>query len=1402
MKRCLYQVLMLAILLAVGLSSAKAGDEHEKKAKELPKLLGSTNTGTDFWMTFLPAWPLPGGINNIKIYVSSGVETEVVVEVKSEGWIKVKKTKPNDIIEFVLPVTIAQPYYKIDRDPTPPEKVYRQHAVHVYSKDPIICYGVTRYQYTSDGFLAIPTSGLGKEYQVASFSDVGDNGTSFGQYLPSLTGIVAPYDGTKVVFTLGGNLITQTSGGIKQGKSKSFTLNKGDVLPIGSFGKSADLSGSTIIASKPVGVISGNFCAYIPETVAACDHIVEMELPVNTWGKAYHVTKIFGRQKNSLIKVFAAKPNTKIYRDGKHIYTIQTPGGEEGKGWMFNRVAEGGPQSYIISADGPISVTQHNPGQQDDNISSDPFQLVLTPIEQFQTEITFNTPGIGDGSGFARNYVNLVFQLDDKREMPLDLEWATVENGEFEWESIGSRFGFFFESFAFDVDGKAFGMKTIALPRDGVYKIRAKLPFAAYAYGFSDYDSYGFPTSVALGDLTKPDTVAPVTTFEETCEGCYKNITVTDLPEDPDIRSNLAEIYMDSKESYNYDFSWKEFVAGEDASTTWNACPVDKSQDARAVIYFKDRRGNTFIDTLIYKAFRVTITPQPLVDFGSMRVGDTKTMDVTVTNNSPDNPVTIDKLEFASSVGFSVPAGTIPFDLPAGGSKVIQVTFTATTPSLDVNPKDNRPDPFMTDMVLGNDCGETSRKLTAIVAEPIIEVGDALFTTAQSVGRSSDKTVQILNDGTSDLIITGATGPALSVFTVKSGLSSYPITIAPKATHSFVVSFKPDAVAHYDDEIVFENNAGTNRDNVCKLSGSGIAPGLDVTGYEWERLRVDLGAEGVGEVTVTNNATESVRITEVVLGGNTVDFEVVNKDAVIGDLAPNQSKSIEVKFHPQEIGPREQTITFKTSSVGERVSTLKGIGVYARVTTTDYDFGTVDIPGGTPTTKDVEFIVDNEVYSDPIEITGLQRVQTDDGFFSYNIATQFFRGDGSLVASFPFTADKGEILTLRNVTFTPTMDGPHSRSMKILTVDDTHPHATYNTPVISVWNGKGNLIPTGVGRVESDTLDFLTICTEDSKTMDLKFGNPAVDAGIDVYSIAIEPASTNFTLSGVPSLPLNLPANSDRAFTLSVIYTPSGVGSHSANVVFKDENGTVLKTAKLEGKATEYLTKLKLSSTAQEKMVPGKPFTVTVSNPNNIDALANVQSITLKLTYDGTVAKDGNVTAGADYTVSDIKHDFNTVTFTLMPKTPGTLPSGAMAVVDFTSFLAGKKASDITLTVEELNAQCLTVDGNQMDISVGNICVLSLRAISTTGQKFQIGQNYPNPSSNQTTIDLSVAFEVPTKLTLYNSMGEVVDVLLNEQIPAGSYQIDLSTNNLPSGTYFYRIEAGPFVETHQMVISK
>lgn len=596
------------------------------QAQGIPEyFMGNNNTGTEFYMSFLPAWPVPGGAEHIKVYVSSPVATEVTVAVEGAGWTSTKVTVPNDVIEFDIPVHVAQPYYRTDRDIPPTDQVYPRAAVRVSSADPVIVYGLTRYQYTSDGFLALPTSAIGTDYIIASYGDVGDNGTTFGQYLPSEAAIVAAFDGTEIVFTMGGTATSKTAGGLEPGQSRAIVLNRGDVYSLASSGQGADLSGSRIVSSKPVSVISGNFCAYVPIETAACDHLVEMNTPVHTWGTEYVVTKVFGRQKNSFIKIMAKEPNTTVYRDGVQIGVIQEAGGVEGIGHLHLRAAEGAADNIVISADKPISVTQFNTGQQDDNITSDPFQMVLLSAEQYTDNVIFNTPGIKGGMAFDNNYINIVFELDDQGDIPEDLELGTYENGNLLWRSIKLYYSGDFDALSQPVGGRICGVKTIKLPSDGVYHVRSSRKFTVSLYGDSNYDSYGYPAGGLMTEVSSIDNEPPVPLFSTNDDGSISG-SVSDGGSAT--ASRLAKVDILPALSSNYTFSRSVFIPGSDNLAQWNLHVQDQSKPGKATLLFTDRAGNDTTVVVEYSpttdireeqdVLRSAVLPQPASEIATV----------------------------------------------------------------------------------------------------------------------------------------------------------------------------------------------------------------------------------------------------------------------------------------------------------------------------------------------------------------------------------------------------------------------------------------------------------------------------------------------------------------------------------------------------------------------------------------------------------------------------------------------------------------------------------------------------------------------------------------------------------------------------------------------------------------
>ena len=93
--------------------------------------------------------------------------------------------------------------------------------------------------------------------------------------------------------------------------------------------------------------------------------------------------------------------------------------------------------------------------------------------------------------------------------------------------------------------------------------------------------------------------------------------------------------------------------------------------------------------------------------------------------------------------------------------------------------------------------------------------------------------------------------------------------------------------------------------------------------------------------------------------------------------------------------------------------------------------------------------------------------------------------------------------------------------------------------------------------------------------------------------------------------------------------------------------------------------------------------------------------------------------------------------------------------------------------------------------------------------EYNLSQNYPNPFNPSTTIRFSVPEESNVSVVVLNMLGEEVKIVVNQNITAGSYEVDFDATGLPSGVYFYKIQvypvtggAGSFIETKKMVLLK
>ena len=81
-----------------------------------------------------------------------------------------------------------------------------------------------------------------------------------------------------------------------------------------------------------------------------------------------------------------------------------------------------------------------------------------------------------------------------------------------------------------------------------------------------------------------------------------------------------------------------------------------------------------------------------------------------------------------------------------------------------------------------------------------------------------------------------------------------------------------------------------------------------------------------------------------------------------------------------------------------------------------------------------------------------------------------------------------------------------------------------------------------------------------------------------------------------------------------------------------------------------------------------------------------------------------------------------------------------------------------------------------------------------------LGQNYPNPFNPATTITFGLPSKSFVSLKVFDVLGREVSVLLSEELSAGTYSRRWNARGLASGVYFYRLQAGDYVETKKLML--
>ncbi len=428
------------------------------------KLSAQNNSGTDFWVTFSKNFDNNGV--TLSLFITSDVNTSGTVSVPGQGFSTPFSVTANQITTVVIPFNVGI---------VNTNDGIENRGINIISNDPVTVYGLNRISFTTDAYLAFPTNTLGQEHIVLSYRN-----TFVDDRASVLFAIVGTEDNTTVTI-----IPSVTTGTRLANIPYNIILNQGEVYQLrNNQSSSADLSGTIITSTKPVSVFGGHTCVNIPSGANFCDLITQQLPPTSTWGKSFLTVPLKNRLNGDRFRFLAKEDNTTILINGLNVATIN-------RAQFFETILT---TSSTITSNEPILVAQYSHGRTFDNITGDPFMMLIPPFEQFLGAYTVLTPA----SGFNENFVNVV--APNAAVGLITLNSVAIPAASF--SNIGSS---------------GFSGAQVDIPI-GSHNLAGPLPFGLFIYGFNLDDSYGYPGGQSFSPI------AIVTSVELAPKTASKNV--------------------------------------------------------------------------------------------------------------------------------------------------------------------------------------------------------------------------------------------------------------------------------------------------------------------------------------------------------------------------------------------------------------------------------------------------------------------------------------------------------------------------------------------------------------------------------------------------------------------------------------------------------------------------------------------------------------------------------------------------------------------------------------------------------------------------------------------------------------------------------------------------------------
>ncbi len=299
-------------------------------------------------------------------------------------------------------------------------------VVTVSSTEPISISALDAKFQSSESFSVQPVSALGTSYLVSSY-------TKLAADLTGLFCIVATEFGTTVTIT---GPSSSKLWDPSLAKGTTIKLNRGEVYTYVAPNNSAefsDPSGTRIVASAPVAVISGHSCAYVPAKCMACNPLYEQLVPSLMFGVQTFIPPIAQRAE-SMVRVMASDEPATISVNGAAPITIPS-----GMWWEARR----GNLPLHVTSDVPVQVALFGMGYLSGDSIGDPCMIMVPPHEQFAREQLITT----SATPTWKHFLTLFCGPDNHNTVFVDgtavsaTSWVVDERSQFRYAHVSVPYG-------------------------------------------------------------------------------------------------------------------------------------------------------------------------------------------------------------------------------------------------------------------------------------------------------------------------------------------------------------------------------------------------------------------------------------------------------------------------------------------------------------------------------------------------------------------------------------------------------------------------------------------------------------------------------------------------------------------------------------------------------------------------------------------------------------------------------------------------------------------------------------------------------------------------------------------------------------------------------------------------